>query len=139
VRFAGLGGAGGTARGRGGAGAGPGRACTLPSAVLAAALSDPGPDLPAALAARGVLGPDAELLARMLAGGSGRAQIVAMASDPSGVVRRRGGVLAVLDGPDGRYLLTRTLGAGGVEWSTVAPVDHRRLHHSAAELLVAPA
>lgn len=120
-----------------GAGPGPGQACTVPSAVLTAALSDPGPCLRAALRARGVPPPDAGLLALMLATGPGRAQIVAMVVDGNGVARRRGGVLAVLDGPAGRYLLTRTRTGdrGAVEWSTVTPVDHHLLRHHTAELL----
>ncbi len=110
------------------AGPGSGAACTVLSAVLTAALSDPGPCLRTALATRGMPLPEAARLARMLAGGPGRAQIVAMVMDGNGVARRRGGVLAVLDGPDGRYLLTRTSGAGPVEWSTVTPVDRHRLY-----------
>lgn len=105
-----------------GAGPGTGPACTVPSAVLTAALSDPGPCLRTALVTRGVARPEAARLARMLAGRPGRAQIVAMVVGPDGAARRHGGVLAVLDGPDGRYLVTR---AG--EWSTVAPVGRHHL------------
>jgi hypothetical protein len=111
-----------------GTGPGPGRACTVPSGVLTAALADPGPCLRAALTVRGVPLPEAARLARMLAGGPGRAQIVAIVRDGNGLDRRRGGVLAVLDGPRGRYLLTRAIGADAVEWSTVEPVDRQRLH-----------
>lgn len=110
------------------AGPGPGPACSVPSAALAAVLSGPGACRPATLAARGVSAADAGLLSRMLARVPGRAQIVALVADGNGVTRR-GGVLAVLDGPDGRYLLTRTTGVDAVEWSTVTPVDHGRLRH----------
>ncbi|MBN9097118.1 MAG: ESX secretion-associated protein EspG [Pseudonocardia sp.] len=114
------------------AGPGPGTACTVPSAVLTAALSDPGPCLRIALTTRGVARPEAARLATMLAARPGQAQIVATEVDGNGVARRRGGVLAVLDGPDGRYLLTRTTGSGG--WSTVAPVDRHRLHELLEEV-----
>ncbi len=117
------------------AGPGPGRAATVASNVLTAALGDPGPGLRAALLARDVPGPDAGLLARMLTTGPGRAQIVALVTDTTGVARRAGGVLGVLDGPGGRYLHTRTTGADGVEWSTVAPVDGRGLRHRTAALI----
>lgn len=66
---------------------------------------------------------------------SGRAQVVALATDPAGVARRVGGVVGVLDGLGGRYLLSRRVGDDGVEWSTVAPVDARGLRHRMAVLL----
>jgi hypothetical protein len=40
-------------------------------------------------------------------------------------------VLDVLDGPRGRYLVTRSPDG----WTTVAPTDARRLRHRIAELL----
>ncbi|OLT02937.1 hypothetical protein BJF90_27785 [Pseudonocardia sp. CNS-004] len=56
-------------------------------------------------------------------------------ADRWGVLRREGGVLGVLDGPRGRYLLTRSTGEDGVEWTTVSPADDRQLRHRIAELL----
>jgi EspG family len=44
-------------------------------------------------------------------------------------------VLGVLDGPRGRYLLTRSTGEDGVEWATIAPADDRQLRHRMADLL----
>lgn len=120
------------------AGPGPGRAGTVPAAVLAAATATPGVELRSALIARDVPPADAGLVARMLAGIEGRAQIVALVGDRWGVLRRSGGVLTVLDGPRGRYLLTRSVGDDGVEWSTVAPTDSRRLEHRMAALLAPP-
>ncbi|MCU1664582.1 MAG: hypothetical protein JWR58_4647 [Pseudonocardia sp.] len=120
------------------AGPGPGRASTVPAAVLAAATAAQGAGLRTALLARHVPPADAGILARMLIGIEGRAQIVALVSDRWGVLRRSGGVLAVLDGPRGRYLMTRTVGEDGVEWATVAPTDARRLQHRVAELLANP-
>ncbi len=145
---------------------GPGRATTLPTSVLAAALgsvaeavapvgapchsggrgvgrsgqrpdgAEPGPvGLRTALAERGVPAVDAASLARMLGGTERRAQLVALTGDRWGGTKRAGGVLGVLDGRRGRYLLTRSTAADGVDWSTVAPVDGRRLRHCLGELL----
>lgn len=118
---------------------GPGRACTVPTSVLTAAVGAGGPGLRAALIARDVSRGEAGLLARMLAGGGGRAQIVALGTDASGVLRRSGDVVGVLDSPAGRYLTTRTVGDDGVEWTTVAPVDQRGLRHRVVRLLAGAA
>lgn len=153
------------------AGAGPGRAVTLPTPALTAAMraagegtpgrADPGPgprglpDLPdaappgrttrppgsaegrlrAALQAVDVAADEAALLARMLGAAERRAQLVALTGDRWGGSTRCGAVLGVLDGARGRYLLTRSTGEDGVDWSTVAPVDDRRLRHRLADLL----
>jgi hypothetical protein len=117
------------------AGAGHGRACTVPSDALSAALAGPVDQRRAALVARDVPPDDAALLTRMLEGAESRAQLVALAADRWGVLRRHGGVLTVVDGPRGRYLLTRTTGEDGVDWATVAPTDDRRLRLRLAELL----
>ncbi len=111
---------------------GPGRACTVPSSVLAAA---PAAGLRPALIGAGVPTPEAALLATMVAGTTRRAQVVALGADRWGVLRRAGGVLGVLDGPRGRYLLTRSTGEDGVEWATVTPADDRELRHRIADLL----
>ena len=111
---------------------GPGRACTVPSSVLASA---PTAELRPALLGAGVPPAEAALLARMVAGTRRRAQVVALAADRWGVLRRAGGVLGVLDGPRGRYLLTRSTGEDGVEWATVAPADDRQLRHRISDLL----
>jgi len=118
---------------------GPGRASTVPTSVLTAALGAGEPGLRAALIARDVSPGEAGLLARMLAGGGGRAQIVALATDASGIPRRSGEVVGVIDSPGGRYLMTRTVGDDGVEWTTVAPTDQRGLRHRVVRLLAAAA
>ena len=69
----------------------------------------------------------------MLHGVDGRAQVGVLAADPWGALRRSPDVLEILDGPRGRYLVTRS--ADG--WTTVAPTDARRLRHRVAELLAA--
>ncbi len=111
---------------------GQGQACTVPSAVLAAA---PMADMRPALIGAGVPSAEATLLATMVAGTRGRAQVVALGADRWGVLRRAGGVLGVLDGPRGRYVLTRSTGEDGVEWATVAPADDRHLRHRISDLL----
>lgn len=107
-------------------GPGSGYACTVPTAVLAAALD--GPVLRSALIARDVPTADAGVLGRMLTGVGGRAQITA-----SG--RRAEDVVTVFDGPSGRYLLTRMVADDGVEWTTVAPADARTIRHRVESLL----
>jgi hypothetical protein len=135
-----------------GSGPGPGRATTLPTDVLTRALGaahgspTPGPaagvarlaadgGLRAALVASGVPATDAALLARMLSATERRAQLVALTGDRWGGTTRAGGVLTVLDGSRGRYLLTRSTAEDGAEWTTVAPADDRRLRHRLGELL----
>ncbi len=113
---------------------GPGRAAAVPTAALTAALARPsGAGLRADLVARGVAPDEAGAIAWMLHGLDGRAQLGALATDRWGTVRRSAEVLEVLDGPRGRYLVTRT--ADG--WTTVAPTDARRLRHRVAELVEA--
>ena len=115
---------------------GPGRAASVPGPELDEALRRPsGAGLRADLVTLGVDPAEAGLVARMLHAVAGRAQINVVVPDRWGVLRRSGELLEVLDGPAGRYLLTRTCGGDGTCWTTVAPVDDRRLLHRVAELL----
>ncbi len=115
---------------------GPGRAASVPGPELDEALRRPsGAGLRADLVTLGVDPAEAGLVARMLHAVAGRAQITGAIPDRWGVVRRSGELLEVLDGPAGRYLMTRTCGGDGTRWTTVAPVDDRRLRHRVAELL----
>ena len=103
--------------------------------MLTAALRCPsGAGLRADLVARGVDPVEAGLVARMLHAVGGRAQIAVALPDRWGVVRRSA-LLEVLDGPAGRYLLTRSRGGDGTSWATVAPVDDRRLRRRVDDLL----
>jgi len=111
---------------------GAGRASAVPADVLAAALAER--DTEAALLARRVPAREARMLDRVLRGTERRAQIVALGSCRGGI-RRAGGVLGILDGPHGRYLMTHTSGADAVDWTTVGPTDPRRLRQRVAELL----
>ena len=113
---------------------GPGRAACVLTATLTAALDRPsGAGLRADLVDRGVPPDEAGAVARMLHGIAGRAQLGALAADRWGALRRSAAVLDLLDGPRGRYLLTRSEDG----WTTVAPTDDRRLRHRVAELLAA--
>lgn len=114
----------------------PGRAATVPTQTLLAACTVPDPRR--ALIAQGVATSEAGLLARMAAGDVRRAQIVALLADARGVPHRHGGVLTLLDARTGRCLLTRATADDGVEWTTIAPVDDRRLRHRVAGLLDDP-
>jgi hypothetical protein len=79
---------------------------------------------------------EARVLDRMLSSVERRAQVVALVeSTPGGGLRRHGGVVGVLDGPAGRYLVTRSTAPDGTDWITVAPCDPRRLRHRVAGLL----
>ena len=91
--------------------------------------------LVAALIDNRVPEPDARQLGRMLAAVERQAQIVALRRDRNGELRRVGGVLRVLDGPQGRYLLIRAPGWDGVDRTSVAPTDARRLRLRVSELL----
>jgi hypothetical protein len=72
----------------------------------------------------------------MLGATQRRAQVVAMVeSAPGGPPRRRGGVVGVLDGHGGRYLVSRTTGPDGTEWTSVAPADPRHLRRRIGALL----
>jgi EspG family len=116
--------------------AGPGQAATVPGSELEAALRRPsGAGLRADLVDRGVDRDQAGLMARMLHGIDGRAQIAVLVPDRWGVLHRSGGLMEVLDAPRGRYLMTRTQSADGTSWTSVAPVDDRRLRQRLAELL----
>jgi EspG family len=115
---------------------GPGRAATLPSAELEAALHHPsGAGLRADLVDRGVDCGEAGVIAHMLHGIDRRAQIAVLTPDRWGVLRRCGVLVEVLDAPRGRYLMTRAPGADGTSWTSIAPVDDRRLRQRLAELV----
>jgi len=116
--------------------AGPGRAATVPDTELEAALRRPsGVGLRADLVDRGVDREQAGLMARMLDGIDERAQIAVLVPDRWGVLKRSGGLVEVLGAPRGRYLMTRTRSVDGTSWTSVAPVDDRRLRQRLAELL----
>ena len=115
---------------------GPGRAANVPTASLVAALrSASGAGLRADLVDHGATAEEAGPLTRMLRGVRWRAQVGAVVADRWGSPRRCGQVLGILDGPRGRYLTTRSRSDDGADWTTVAPIDDRRLRHRVTALL----
>jgi hypothetical protein len=115
---------------------GPGRPVTVATDLLTKAMTVARPgQLGDELLARDVAVDEARLLARMLEGAGARAQLGALASGPSGVMRRVSRVIGVLDGRDGRYVSSRGTGPDGTDRTTVAPADDRLLRHGLVELL----
>jgi hypothetical protein len=116
--------------------AGEGHSITLPSADLdAAAASAASPEeLEESLRGR-LRADDAHTLAEMVRDVSNRGQFGAAARDKWGKRVRPDRVVAFYDTPKGRYLQMRRATEGQPPWSTIAPVDYRRLHHHLVELL----
>ncbi|MFI6097348.1 ESX secretion-associated protein EspG [Lentzea sp. NPDC051213] len=119
------------------AAAGEGHSITLPSSDLdAAASSAASPeDLEASLRRSGLRGDDAHTLAEMVRDATHRGQFGAAARDKWGKRVRPDRVVAFYDTPKGRYLQMRRSTPGQPPWSTITPVDYRRLHHHLVELL----
>ncbi|MET8762186.1 ESX secretion-associated protein EspG [Lentzea sp. NPDC004782] len=116
--------------------AGEGHSITLPSADLDAAAASAATPEDLAAALRGVIRPaDADTLAEMVRDVSNRGQFGAAARDKWGKRVRPDRVVAFYDTPKGRYLQMRRATPGQPPWSTITPVDYRRLHHHLVELL----
>ncbi|MEB3368120.1 ESX secretion-associated protein EspG [Saccharopolyspora mangrovi] len=117
---------------------GPGRSVSVPSEALDAAAADVGDkveQLPGALQRRGVRHDDAEVLAEMVAGAVAQGQFGAAARDRWGKRERAERVVGFFDTALGRYTQSRTASPSGEAWSTIAPVDTRRLIGHLEELL----
>ena len=116
--------------------AGEGHSITLPSADLdrAAASATTPEELEAALSAT-LRADDAHTLAEMVRDASNRGQFGAAARDKWGKRVRPDRVVAFYDTPKGRYLQMRRAVDGQPPWSTITPVDYRRMHHHLVELL----
>lgn len=121
--------------------AGRGRAVSLPTDALTAVLATTdGRPVPSGVitgtsAPDGPSAEDTALVARLLGGEGGRAQVAAVVHDRWGSPHRPVPHVTVLDTPDGRYRLTRAETTDGTEWSTLAPVDDRGLHTVLSDLL----
>jgi hypothetical protein len=107
--------------------AGPGRAVTVPTAVIDSAAGTPHPAAPGDRMLERVL--------RRSDGRTHRAQIAALATDRCGMLRRLPKIVGILDTAAGRYQLTKTTTADGEEWTTLAPADGDQLRERAADLL----
>ncbi|GLZ35644.1 ESX secretion-associated protein EspG [Lentzea sp. NBRC 105346] len=117
--------------------AGEGHSITLPSSDLdAAAATATSPEaLEAALRNRGIRQEDAHTLSEMVRDVTFRGQYGAAARDKWGKRVRPDRVISFFDTPKGRYLQLRRSTPGQQPWSTMSPIDARRLHHHLTELL----
>ncbi|SDJ77642.1 EspG family protein [Lentzea albidocapillata subsp. violacea] len=116
--------------------AGEGHSITLPSADLDAAATSANTPEELEEALRGTLRTDdAHTLAEMIRDASNRGQFGAAARDKWGKRVRPDRVVAFYDTPKGRYLQMRRAAEGQPPWSTITPVDYRRMHHHLVELL----
>ncbi|MCR3746203.1 ESX secretion-associated protein EspG [Lentzea californiensis] len=116
--------------------AGEGHSITLPSADLDAAATTANTPEELEEALRGTLrADDAHTLAEMIRDASNRGQFGAAARDKWGKRVRPDRVVAFYDTPKGRYLQMRRAAEGQPPWSTITPVDYRRMHHHLVELL----
>ncbi|MCC8248707.1 ESX secretion-associated protein EspG [Saccharothrix luteola] len=111
--------------------AGPGHSVTLPSADLdaAAAHANTPDDLYQALLGRGIRQEDARTLADMFRDVGNRGQFGGASRDKWGKRVRHEHVVSFFDNPHGRYVQLRRATPGQQPWSTVSPVDTRRLIH----------
>jgi ESX secretion-associated protein EspG len=117
---------------------GPGRSVSVRSGDLDGAAEEAGDNteqLHSALQRRGVRADDAETLTSMVAGVAARGQFGSAARNRSGRRVRADHVVGFFDTPHGRYAQLRRKSPSGDVWSTVAPVDTRRLIGHIEELL----
>ncbi|MGW3472475.1 ESX secretion-associated protein EspG [Saccharopolyspora sp. NPDC000995] len=117
---------------------GPGRSVSVRSGDLDGAAADAGDNveqLQSALQRRGIRPDDAEILMSMAAGVDARGQFGAAARNRFGRRVRAGRVIGFFDTAHGRYAQLRRESPSGEMWSTVAPVDTRRLIGHVNELL----
>ncbi|MFI0469059.1 ESX secretion-associated protein EspG [Saccharopolyspora sp. 5N102] len=117
---------------------GPGRSVSVPSSDLDGAAEEAGDNierLQNALQRRGIRPDDAETLMSMVAGVEARGQFGTAARDRYGRRIRADHVIGFFDTAHGRYAQLRRESPSGDVWSTVAPVDTRRLIGHVEELL----
>ncbi|WP_143532606.1 ESX secretion-associated protein EspG [Saccharothrix sp. ALI-22-I] len=121
--------------------AGPGHSVTLPSADLDAAASaaNTPDDLQTALLSRGIRQEDARALADMFRDAGNRGQFGTATRDKWGKRVRPDRVVSFFDNPHGRYIQLRRATPGQQPWSTVSPVDTRRLIQHLEDLATTPA
>lgn len=118
--------------------AGPGRSVSIRGSDLDAAGAEAGgnvEELQHALHQHDVRADDAEELQRMVGEVGPRGQFGAAARDRWHRRVRAGHVVGFFDGSHGRYVQLRRDSGSGDPWSTIAPVDERRLVRHIEELL----
>lgn len=117
--------------------AGPGRSVTLRSEDFESAAKAGGSsqqEFDAALRARGVRGDDTDALVSMINDVTGNGNFGAAARDKLGKRYRAERVVAFFETEAGRYVQIRRVGADGSPWTTISPVDVRRLTQHVDEL-----
>ncbi|MGP4015602.1 ESX secretion-associated protein EspG [Saccharopolyspora sp. 5N708] len=117
---------------------GPGRSVSVRSGDLDRAAEEAGDNaeqLHSTLQRRGIRPDDAETLTSMVAGVTARGQFGTAARDRSGRRVRADHVVGFFDTAHGRYAQLRRESPSGDVWSTIAPVDTRRLIGHVEELL----
>ena len=118
--------------------AGPGHSITLPTDDFEAAAFVAGgtrEGFVTALRDRGVRDEDVATLAEMVSDLLGQGQFGAAARDRFGRRHRAGRVVAFFDTTEGRYVhITRSNG-NAMPWTTISPVDQRRMLQHVTELL----
>lgn len=118
--------------------AGPGRSVTMPHEQLRRADADAGGDpkaLITALQDRGLVLPEAQELAGMLAGQQARGQFGMQRAGRDRQVHRAGRVVSFYDTDAGRYLLQLGSGSDGRVWATIAPANNDLLVERLRELV----
>jgi hypothetical protein len=118
--------------------AGPGKSVTLRSADFEAAANGAGgtrEGFGAALLAQGVRPEDATALTQMIDDVHGTGNFGAAARDRLGRRQRADRVVSFFDTDEGRYVQVRRISQDGNLWTTISPVDSRRLVHHIEELL----
>ncbi|HEV7909409.1 MAG TPA: ESX secretion-associated protein EspG, partial [Pseudonocardiaceae bacterium] len=92
-------------------------------------------ELESSLRTRGLRQGDAHTLAEMIRDAGDRGQFGAAVRDKWGKRIRPARVVGFFDTPKGRYVQMRRASEGQQPWSTVSPVDGRRLLQHVSELL----
>lgn len=118
-------------------GAGPGRSVTLPTIDFeeAAAAEGTKEAFAAALVTRGLREDDAQTLITMISEVAGQGQFGAAARDSFGQRHRADRAVSFFETSEGRYVQIRRSQDGAPPWTTIAPVDRRRLAQHVNEML----
>ncbi|MGH3439443.1 MAG: ESX secretion-associated protein EspG [Sciscionella sp.] len=118
--------------------AGTGHSVTLPTDDFEAAAYSAGPvrqGFALALTDRGVREADVRTLTEMISEVSGQGQFGAAARDKFGRRHRADRAVSFFDTADGRYLQVKRSQNGTPPWTTISPVDQRRLLQHVTEML----
>jgi hypothetical protein len=117
--------------------AGPGRSVTLPSADFEAAAADENTreSFAAALVARGLREDDAGMLVTMIGDVDAQGQFGAAARDGLGRRHRADRAVSYFETGEGRYVQIKRSRDGAPPWTTIAPVDRRRLSQHVDEMV----